>query len=97
VTVPTPAPDPLSGFRCHTCGQWHDELPLDVGFDEPLYIDELSAEERAAQVNANSDFRVWDSADQGTLYFVRGVIEIPILGADDVFCYGVWTTLSSAS
>ena len=90
-------PNETRGFRCHTCGQWHDELPLDVGFDEPLYVDELSAEERAAQVTADGDFRVWNSADQGTHYFVRGVIEIPVLGAEDVFCYGVWSSLSVAS
>jgi hypothetical protein len=30
-------------------------------------------------------------------YFVRGVLEIPIVDSEDVFRYGVWTTLSAAS
>lgn len=86
----------MLGFRCHNCGQWHDELPLDVGYSEPLYFEELSPDERAAQVTADGDFRVW-TGDQGTHYFVRGVVEIPLRGSADVFCYGVWTTLSAAS
>ena len=86
----------MTGFRCHTCGQWHDELSLDVGFDEPLYIAELSADERAAQVTSAGDFLVWNG-DQGTHYFVRGVIEVPIRDSAEVFCFGVWTTLSAES
>ena len=86
----------MNGFRCHTCGQWHGELPLDVGFDEPLYIHELFADERAAQVTTAGDFRVCNG-DQGTHYFVRGVIEVPIHESTEVFCFGVWTTLSAES
>ena len=69
---------------------------MDAGFAEPLYIEGLSESDRAQRVTAAPDFRVLrDRA--GVHYFVRGVIEIPVAGAGDVFCYGVWTTLSAAS
>jgi hypothetical protein len=61
-----------------------------------LYIQELSPDERAAQVTGAGDFRVWNGG-QGTHHFVRGVIEIPVHGLDDVFCYGVWASLSGES
>ncbi len=27
-------------------------------------------------------------------YFVKGLIEIPVIGSNDVFCWGVWVSLS---
>jgi hypothetical protein len=30
-------------------------------------------------------------------YFIRGLIEIPIIGTKQRFCYGVWTSLSVQS
>lgn len=86
----------MPGFHCHTCGEWHDELPLDVGFDEPLHVDELTAEERARSVTGAGDFRTLTN-DEGVHYFIHGVIEIPVTDLDDSFCYGVWASLSHAS
>ena len=31
---------------------------------------------------------------QGEAFFVRGLIELPVLGSDDVFSWGVWVSLS---
>ena len=84
------------GYRCSCCGEWHEGLPLDLAFDEPHYVQELTAEERQQQVDTLGDFRVLRNPD-GTHYFIRGVVEIPILGSTDTFCYGVWTTLSAAN
>lgn len=30
-------------------------------------------------------------------YFVKGLVEIPVLGTDDVFSWGVWVSLSRAN
>ena len=89
----------MSGFRCSKCGQWHDELPLDVGAAEPLYVEELSPDEKAQRVSGEpgSDFRVLRRNAAEVHYFIRGVIEIPVLGTDETFCYGVWTSLSESS
>jgi hypothetical protein len=86
----------MTGFRCHTCGRWHDELPLDVGFDDPLYIHELTDDERAGQVTSAGDLLV-RNGDQGMHHVVRGVIEIPVRDSTEVFCFGVWTTLNAES
>src|SRR5262245_6348189 len=84
------------GFQCASCGKWHDELPLDFAFDEPKYVAELDDEERAKCVKGAGDFR--ELLQEGEKhYFIRGVLEIPIVGTDDVFCYGVWTSLSAQS
>ncbi|MFI5756478.1 DUF2199 domain-containing protein [Streptomyces sp. NPDC051569] len=41
------------------------------------------------------------SSDQcvikGQHYFVKGLIEIPVIGSDDVFSWGVWVSLSRES
>ena len=34
------------GFICHTCGQYHPELPMDFGVDEPYPYLMIPAEER---------------------------------------------------
>ena len=78
------------------CGKWHDELPLDVAYAEPLYVAELDDNERAEFVTMLRDFRVL-RRDGETHHFVRGVIEIPIIGMNDVFRYGVWASLGDAS
>lgn len=69
---------------------------MDVGFDDPLYVEELSEGQRAADVDRSPDFRVLRQGSE-THYFVRGVIEIPVTDVDDVFRYGVWSSLSRTS
>lgn len=34
---------------------------------------------------------------QGEAFFVRGLIELPVIGRDDVFSWGVWVSLSEKS
>src|SRR5664279_3560169 len=85
-----------TGFQCATCGKWHDELPLDLGYAEPLYVAELDDNERSQFVTTLGDFRVL-RRDGETHHFVRGVIEIPIVGMNECFRYGVWASLGHES
>jgi hypothetical protein len=78
------------GFVCATCGQWHAGLPLDWGFNEPIYWHQIPAGERSRRGHLSADFCDIDGSD----FFVRGVIAIPIIGSKDVFMWGVWVTLS---
>ena len=80
----------ITGFRCSSCGEWHDELPLDYGADLPNLVYEIPVEERDTRVISNEDFCVMD----GQYYFVRGVIEMPIQGQEQKFGWGVWVSLS---
>ena len=80
-------------WTCHTCGEEHEGLPLDWGFDEPAYWDGG----RSDDDTLTSDLCTWTD-DAGTLnYFIRGVLHIPIVDAEETFRYGVWSSLSEQS
>ena len=77
----------LDGFRCHTCGLWHEGVPLDYSYDSPHYW----SEELKSDLNSfhNSDFCVI----RRKYFFIKGVIEIPVIGHSDRFSFGVWVSL----
>ncbi|MEZ4661288.1 MAG: DUF2199 domain-containing protein [Caldilineaceae bacterium] len=80
----------MTGFHCSCCGEWHDELPLDVGYAAPDLIYTIPAHEWNERVERNLDFCTIDNM----YYFVRGVIELPIIDSQDSFVWGVWASLS---
>jgi hypothetical protein len=80
-------------WRCATCGEEHVGLPLDIAFDEPLYWDGG----RAEGDRLTPDLCTWTDDDGVRCFFVRGVIELPILDHPDTFAYGVWSSLSEQS
>lgn len=74
-------------YTCAHCGQTHDALP-DLAFDGPVYADQIPADERDLRVKRNADLCVID----GTVYFIRGLIEIPVHGQDETFGIGAWVS-----
>ena len=82
-------------FRCSTCDKDHDLAELSFGADAPAQWSMLRDNERARS-ELSSDQCVID-ADDRVHYFVRGCLDIPILGTDRVFTWGVWTSLSEAN
>lgn len=90
----TMAAQPPEGFHCTSCGKWHEGLPLDLAFPEPVYVEQIPPAERKKRVEGlGTDFRIVDGKD----YFLRGVVEIPIRDSESVFIYGVWVSLSKKS
>lgn len=84
-----------TGFHCPGCDAWHDELPLNFSVAEPGAVPS-DPSERARTVTGTGDFR--EVVQQGaTHYFIRGLIELPILESDQTFSFGVWTSLSERS
>lgn len=81
---------PPDGFTCGTYGQYHKGLPLDIAFDAPIYWNQIPEAERDKRGQLTPDFCSIDERD----FFVRGLIPIPILESDQVFMWGVWTSLS---
>lgn len=81
----------LEGFQCHTCGKWHDGLPVDYAYDAPFYWSESLKTDWDSFLNA--DFCVIQKRG----YFVRGLIEVPIIGVDRPFRWGVWVFLSKTN
>ena len=76
-------------YRCSSCGAEHEGLP-DMAFDRPIYASQVPEAERPHRVKLGSDACVIDSEDR----FIRGCLEIPILGTGVSFTWGAWVSLS---
>ncbi|NEA44510.1 DUF2199 domain-containing protein [Streptomyces sp. SID11385] len=76
------------GFICTTCGTPHAGMPLHHAAPAPHYW--LPGMESAPGCLLSSDQCVINAEH----YFVRGLIEIPVQGTDEVFSWGVWVSLS---
>ncbi len=81
----------LEGFQCQTCGKWHEGLPLDYGYNAPHYWSESLRSDADSFLTA--DLCVIKKQD----YFVRGLIEIPVIESEHSFRWGVWTSLSKTN
>jgi hypothetical protein len=79
-------------YRCHTCGEEHDDLP-DLGCDAPDPYLDVPEEEREARTVFTPD-RCIVRDDDGEHYFIRGVIELPIHGQEQPFGIGAWVSQS---
>ena len=78
----------MTGYRCRSCGEWHDELPLAFHVEAPAaWSPDLAADEDS-----------WLEAElcvvEGEHFFIRGLIRIPVVDAERDFEWGVWTSLS---
>jgi len=85
----------MTKFRCETCNDEHDLADIAFGADAPAQWDILTDAERD-QSALTSDQCVIESSE-GKYYFVRACLDIPILGADLFFTWGVWVSLSERS
>jgi len=77
-------------WKCKSCGEEHDELPICFGFHPPwsMFVEPDEFEDRVA---LTEDTCIIDD-DQ---FFIRGNIKIPILKHDELFEYSVWSSLSA--
>lgn len=82
-----------TGYTCYCCGKDSSDIPLFYGSDAPIYADALTPEEYEQRVQFNNDVWVLDKS----VFFVRGIIQIPIIGTDKIFGWGVWSSLSDKS
>lgn len=79
-------------WKCLTCGAEHDETPLCFGAEAP-WPALVPREEFDDRVELTQDLCVVD----GKTFFIRGHIEIPIVGRADVFSWSAWCSLSETS
>lgn len=77
------------GFTCRCCGQHHSELPLSFAAPAPDYWTPDLADDPDSVLT--SDLCVI----KNETFFAHGLIELPIVGTDDVFSWGVWVSLST--
>jgi hypothetical protein len=94
----------LDGLRwkCSTCEEWHTGPMLDLSFHQPVYWSEAfpvgsrwellpsGAISKTSRTFLDEDFCAINDED----FFVRGNIHLPIIGAAETFCWGVWGSLS---
>ncbi|WP_346042053.1 DUF2199 domain-containing protein [Actinomadura chokoriensis] len=75
------------GYMCSCCGERHDELPMHYGSDAPAYWSDAVATQPDSELTSDQ------CVIQGEHLFVKGLIEIPVVGGD-VFSWAVWVSLS---
>jgi hypothetical protein len=85
------------GFVCSFCGEHHDEQMLDIRLQFPDPVFELAEEERASRADFGDDAGVLDPDSSSPRFFVRGLLQLPILGLNDFFAYGAWVELDERS
>ena len=81
------------GFFCKTCGQRHDGWPMSFGTNAPIYYESIPEDERPSRCDLTDDLCVID----GQSFFIRGCLELPVIGGDEPFVWGAWASLSEAS
>jgi hypothetical protein len=76
----------MFAFKCTCCGEIHEGSPS-IGYRMPDQYACLSDEQREAMGTIDSDLCTITHAE-GTDYFIRAVLEVPIHGVDDPFLWG---------
>lgn len=85
----------IFAFKCTCCDQVHEGSPS-IGFKAPDHYAGLTEEQKRSWGKLSTD--LCEIADgEGTDYFIRAVLEVPIVGVDDPFLWGVWVSLSEKS
>lgn len=81
-------------WRCAVCGEAHDGLATVFGPSGPdPWASATDAERARGEINRDTCVL---PLDQGTHYFVRGELPLPIVDSDNgVFAWTVWVSLSS--
>lgn len=79
-------------FTCSCCGELHEGLP-DYAFVAPAYYDGRPDADRQETSFLDEDLCSID----GESFFIRAVLLVPVVGTDEQFGWGVWTSLSEAN
>lgn len=79
----------MFAFRCRSCSKVHEGIPS-FGWDYPLQYLEVPEDQRARRCVLTSDTCVIDD----DAFFIRGCLDVPIIGEKEPFSWGVWASLS---
>jgi hypothetical protein len=103
-TRPSVTLDDLAELRwkCGSCDEWHEGPCLDLSFDSPSYWNDDNEDgtrwsflpsgtmDKPGKSFLDEDYCAVDDE----YFFLRGIIQLPILGTAETFCWGVWGSLS---
>lgn len=77
-------------WTCRTCGAMHSGAPDSYSYDAPWTWYTIPEAERQNRSLLTEDYCAIDNKD----FFVRGCLEIPIIGREGPLIWGVWVSLS---
>src|SRR5262245_27847353 len=80
----------MKGFRCSTCGEYHDELPRVLGAQAAAAYEAIPPGEREQRTSLSSDQCVVDDKH----FFVLGRLELPVTDGPHPFTWLTWVSLS---
>ena len=83
----------MTSYVCRTCETEHHDLPLCLGPDAPASWEAIPINERPRRGTLTDDLCEIDAH----FFFVRGRIDIPIVGSDQVFAWLTWSSLSEST
>ena|SRR5215467_1374747 len=87
-----------SKWTCSCCGKTHTGLPLDFSVIFPDYFAGWRSGLSEEQINERSFFNEDICVVEHEHYFIRGVIELPLIGFPaNHFRWGVWCSVSKKS
>jgi hypothetical protein len=75
-------------YKCSQCGKEHVGPPS-FAFDAPVYYNGLNETDKAKSILTPDACVIL-----GTDFFIRTILEVPIIGADAPFTWGVWVSQS---
>ena len=76
-------------FKCSTCGQVHDGLPMSFAAEFPDMYANMNRDERDSRAVIGSDQCIIDQK----WFFLRGCLEIPVVGSNEPFLWGLWAII----
>lgn len=82
-------------YACSVCGNTHPDAPA-LSFIYPDAYGDLTDAEQTAIAELDHDTCVIRYPEQTDRY-VRAVLDLPIVGTNETFHYGVWVTLSQVN
>jgi hypothetical protein len=80
-------------WTCRCCGKQFSSLPLSFALAEPDPAFAIPEAERNQRVRLDGDACVID----GQEFYLRGCLEVPIVGVEEPFVWNVWVSLSSSN
>lgn len=87
-------------YRCAECGKWHSGSPS-FSYKYPVYYFDVPEDELDCRVQVTDDLcQIEPAPDDGDgvmIHCIRVILEIPIIGLNEPFTWGVWVTQSKES
>lgn len=78
------------GYKCSTCGEWHDERPTCFRCLAPTIVAALNDDERRERVQLGSDQCVVD----GEQFFLLANLDLPVVRSEECIRYTTWVSVS---